>query len=308
MSPLRIIAIALLAAAALVSEPPAPVSPPAGSEPRRVEPAGSTPRQPARRLLREGTFLSDRQGWMRPVGADRWAFIFDPADGGTDAPMALVPSLKLMEMRRIVEARPETVTFKVSGRVTVFKGRNYLLVTFFTSVADAPEADSNPSLTPEQEEQARRAFDDMMGRDPSEDANADALVRSVDRATPNQSARPAPSKPRTPDAPADASLVREGVMMSSRRGRVLRANTGELVFAPDSAPTRAGSAPAAHATPLRLIPCLNLQEMERLMQSHPASLQFELSGPVYVYEGRNYLMPSMYLIVADRDGNLIPGQ
>lgn len=348
-----------------------------------------TNRRPARRLLREGTFVTDRQGWLRPVGAERWAMVWDavrdPKTGATtvDPPMAVLPCLKLMEMRRIVEARPETVTFRVSGRVLVYKGRNYLLPTFFLTLSESGSGggaggQNLGEMSDEDRGEARKAFDDLMGRSgaPGEpggaDANdPDAVLRSVDSATPNVSIPVAPTAPRektSGDGGTGASmprtgqsdnggngagmmsgegmsgqqnwkLVREGTMLTARRGRLLRGAMGEFIFAPDNGtrvdrstkktPDNAGkagrakdaaenaTAPDAQAAsdeaslnvgPMRLIPCLNLQEMERLTQSHAVPLEFKISGQVFVYNGRNYLLPTMYLIEADRDGNVTAGQ
>ncbi len=329
--------------------------------------AAAAPRRPpARRLLREETFLSDRQGWLRPLGAERWAFVFDPTtDGVTDPPMAVVPSLKLMEMRRIVEARPETVTFRVSGRVTVYKGRNYLLPTFFVTLAESTVPPGIGELTDDERTDARRGLDDLMGRgvnpsqlplntppNPDGADDPDAILRQIDKATPNQTVPPIPAPSQTValerstpggtdtganangNAPAgNAKLIREGAMLASRRGRLLRGPMGELIFAPDNGtglstpPPRAAPSPgdpqnpesapapgspdaeaAASTVPMRLLPCLNLQEMERLTQAHAVPLEFKVSGQVFVYDGKNYLLPTMYLIEADRDGNVSRGQ
>jgi hypothetical protein len=352
---------------------------------RAEDSSGTNRRAPARRLLREGTFLSDRQGWLRPVGAERWAMLFDgvtdPDTGSTviDPPMAVLPCLKLMEMRRIVEARPETVTFRVSGRVLVYKGRNYLLPTFFMTLADAGHAgggsgEGKGELTDEARAEARRAFDDLMGRGGNGAGDAgsggandpDAILKDVDKATPNVTIPVAPSgtsgrgsdgqKVAMPRTAAGGSgggggaggvsggedgawkLVREGTMLTARRGRLLRGAMGEFIFAPDNGtgmapPTKpdakrgtkadekgatakeaatqalAANDPASMALgPMRLIPCLNLQEMERLTQTHAVPLEFKISGQVFVYDGKNYLLPTMYLIEADRDGNVTSGQ
>lgn len=315
---------------------------------------GSSRRVPARKLMREGTFLADRQGWLRPVGAERWAIVFDAAvDPGTgqttvDPPMAVLPCLKTMEMRRIVEARAETVTFRVSGRVMVYKGRNYFLPTFFVTVADSvPSGGSGDGpgaaqgeISEEARREAGKAFDDMMGQGDTRKSGSsggggngsndpEALLRSVDRATPNQSVPTAggsgegawnmarPGGGMAMGEEGARKLVREGTMLTSRLGRLLRGPAGELVFAPDNgvsaAPAGSGDAASGgegnmQLGPMRLIPCLNLQEMERLTQAHPVALEFKVSGQVFVYDGKNYLLPTMYLIEVDRDGNVTPGQ
>ncbi|MFM9958683.1 MAG: hypothetical protein ACKVZJ_11450 [Phycisphaerales bacterium] len=363
-----------LSTAAFAEEPPSDAVPNRGVVLTAEGSGQPASRRPARRLLREGAFLSDRQGWLRPLGAERWAFVFDPTtDGVTDAPMAVVPSLKLMEMRRIVEARPETVTFRVSGRVTVYKGRNYLLPTFFVTLAESVVPAGVGEMSDDERDEARRGLDDLMGRgvNPSQlpggtaparaggaSDDPDDILREIDKATPNQTVPPVPmtapgqnsafERGGTPTQPAgnadntsngnasaagaaNARLIREGTMLASRRGRLLRGPMGELIFAPDNGTgmpraardpgtggktnqnpqadaAQADPALAQSLLPMRLLPCLNLQEMERLTQAHAVALEFKVSGQVFVYDGKNYLLPTMYLIEADRDGNVSRGQ
>lgn len=288
--------------------------------PATARPAPASTGRPAK-LTREGTFLIDRQGWVRPLGAERWAYVFDKTDDGrTDPPMALLPCLKLTEMRRVVEARPETVTFKVSGRVFVFKGRNFLLPTFFVT-ASQPVPATGTELAPADAQAASKSLDDLFGSNAADPDDPDAILKRINAATPDQSvpreARPDVSTGWTrPGASEQApgngeeaalGLLREGEMIVARRGRLLRATGGELVFACDNAPSPADK-PRRAPSSMRLLPCLNLQEMERLITSVGAGLQFKISGTVYVYEGANYLLPTMYIIESDREGNLVPGQ
>ena len=291
-------------------------------------------------LLREGALLIERQGWIHPVGSLRWVMVFDKTkDGPRDPSMVLLPCVKLSEMRRIVEARPETVTFKVTGRVLTYRDRNYLLPTFFTIVPDAgaPEAQSHPEPTPAQAEEARRSLDDVMGRGNDAPVDPNELIKKMDKATPRESSGspPAANRPSAAStAPSSAGLMHEGQVMVSRRGRLVRAASGELVFAPDSGSsaaagsggaasgpvTAAATGPASAdpkaspvaasvpAGPMRLLPCLNLQEMERLTRNRAVPTQFKVSGEVFVYEGRNYLLPTMYLVEQDREGNVTPAQ
>ncbi len=305
-----------------------------------------------RKLLREGTFLVDRQGWLRPVGAGRWAFVFDTTeDGVTDPPMAVMPSLKLAEMRRTVEARPETVTFRVSGTVYVYKGRNYLQPTFFTTLSgevdstkpvsvggsggSKPGESAQNAKPPSQDipkgkdmsaaeaDETRRSLDDLFGHDAGDQNDPESLLHRVDKATPKQSVPRPQTASANPKTEENASpLVREGQSTPARRGRLLRGSAGELLFVPDNGTSAASPAPtgdsaavadasAAQPKPragMRLLPCLNLQEMERLCKGSSVPVQFKVAGTVAVYEGVNYLLPTMYLVESDREGNLTPAQ
>ena len=60
--------------------------------------------------------------------------------------------------------------------------------------------------------------------------------------------------------------------------------------------------------PMTLLPSLNLERIEELASDHGDALTFRISGRVFVYEGRNYLMPTMFVVDFDRTGNVALGQ
>lgn len=85
-------------------------------------------------------------------------------------------------------------------------------------------------------------------------------------------------------------LLREGTFLTSRRGRMVRSSTGEWVYTFDS------DAQGQSDPPMILMPCLNLMAMERLAERGGDALTFSVSGQVFVYHGKNYLLPSLYVI------------
>jgi hypothetical protein len=120
-------------------------------------------------------------------------------------------------------------------------------------------------------------------------------------------AAPAPSAPATgPSAPAAAEpaqggrLLREGTFLASRRGRVIKTTGGEWQFHFDTGPENKADAPMV------LMPCLNLQAIEKLADRGSEALSFTVSGQVFVYKGRNYLLPTMYSV--NRRGDVTPAQ
>jgi len=86
-------------------------------------------------LIREGAFIVEWQGILRPLQNGLWAFSIDrrEADRGPEA-MVMQPGLKLSEMVRLASMSEEIVTFRVSGEVFSYRGRNYLLPSFFAVV------------------------------------------------------------------------------------------------------------------------------------------------------------------------------
>ena len=102
--------------------------------------AAVKPHAPVVTVMREGTPLVNRLGRLTltsgPDGSHA-EFTFD-ADGQAlrDPPMILLPSLKLMAMEDQVRAVGRDLRFRVSGMVTEYRGRNYLLLEKVTVVQD----------------------------------------------------------------------------------------------------------------------------------------------------------------------------
>lgn len=91
-------------------------------------PNAVAPGAPQTPLRREGTLLIDRLGRLvRSDGRSEFAF---SADGSTmaDPPMVLLPNVTLTLMEDAADAAGQEVLFRVSGTVTEYRGRNYLLL------------------------------------------------------------------------------------------------------------------------------------------------------------------------------------
>lgn len=80
------------------------------------------------RLMPEGTYVSDRRGRLVKQGSD-WLLAFE-SDGKVlaDPPILLLPNRWLEKMETDVTASPDAMIFRVSGEVTSYRGRNYLLL------------------------------------------------------------------------------------------------------------------------------------------------------------------------------------
>ena len=92
-------------------------------------------------------------------------------------------------------------------------------------------------------------------------------------------------------------LRREGEFVLSRKGRLIRAEGGQLLFSFDA------DSDKSEEPPMILMPCRLLQNMEEMSQEHGDRTVFILSGQVFVYRGANYLLPTMMKPSIDR-GNL----
>jgi hypothetical protein len=99
------------------------------------------PNPPAPTLIREGTPILDRTGRVtKSVDGQTSEFTFD-SDGKNmqDPPLLILPNLTLMSMENLVSSTSKDVKFRISGTVTEYKGRNYILIDKATAVHDATQ-------------------------------------------------------------------------------------------------------------------------------------------------------------------------
>jgi hypothetical protein len=97
---------------------------------RKSGPGSVAPNAPALTVLREGTPIINRVGRLsRGADAAPGELVLE-YDGPAqrDPPLVLVPNLKLMIMEDVARGNTREPRFRVSGVVTEYRGRNYLLL------------------------------------------------------------------------------------------------------------------------------------------------------------------------------------
>lgn len=103
-------------------------------------------------LLPEGAFLTQAVGSLEPGEGDRgWQFRFrDSFEGESDRVVQLLPSITLEDMiRNRAQLAPGTVAkFALTGKVTVYRGSNYVVPLFATVIASFPPRQTRPTLAP----------------------------------------------------------------------------------------------------------------------------------------------------------------
>jgi len=96
------------------------------------------PSAPVVNVLREGTFLVDRVGRLsRSADGSQAEFVFE-SDGTSmqDPPLVIIPNLKLQQMEDAVTNAIKDPRFRVSGTLTEYRGRNYILLDKIVVVPD----------------------------------------------------------------------------------------------------------------------------------------------------------------------------
>jgi hypothetical protein len=94
--------------------------------------AAIRPNAPQVQLMREGTLVVDRLGRLSHSDTGAAEFTFE-SDGKAmhDPPMLLLPNLKLGELEAVVATNNRDIKFRLTGVVSEYKGRNYLMVEKF---------------------------------------------------------------------------------------------------------------------------------------------------------------------------------
>jgi len=103
--------------------------------------AAVAPATPAVPLKREGTFIFDAPGHLSHSADGTHAEFNFESDGKTlkDPPVIILPNIKLMIMEDAVKSINRDMRFRVTGMLTEYRGRNYILLERVTVPSDATQ-------------------------------------------------------------------------------------------------------------------------------------------------------------------------
>lgn len=283
-------------------------------------------------LLREGSTLVEARARLRRGGPQNWWLLaLDPQQSPAAADVALtagaasgphelivLPCTRLTEMERIIEAAPgdqaANMQFEVSGRVYVFRDRNYILPTHAAVISASPE----PGPPPPTPEPSPPVTDDRVTDEPSapastapapppppDDDSAEAIARALQqqagplaRSSAHATApRPADDTPTSiavsaPDGRAADRLptLQENTAVVNRRGKITRDRSGGWMLVLDA------DASGLADPPLKLLPCMLLEDIEDYARRTGNNSPIIVTGQVYLYSGQNHLLPTVYRI------------
>lgn len=97
---------------------------------RSTGPGAVAPGAPTLTVMREGSYIVDRTGRLtRSADGQQQEFTFD-SDGKAmkDPPLLVLPNLKLMAMEQAVKGNTRDLRFRITGVLTEYNGRNYVLL------------------------------------------------------------------------------------------------------------------------------------------------------------------------------------
>lgn len=285
-------------------------------------------------LLSEGTFITGARGKPVRGKSGTWYLIFDARERGPAGqslpPMVLLSNLNLAAMERLAPRMQEGENIIVSGQVFLYAGLNYLLPTTppiveqaaATPVQPGTPATTIPAAKPEGTAENKPASEGtgeptkQSGEggktSPSNEPSIEQIIEQLDRAV-GSSRRVDLPKMLSHESGVDASDTLgaggasapsvPGGFLTSRKGRVVRDNDGQTVFVFDSG----ASIGSGREGPMVLLPCLNLMRMEYTAATQGEKATYTVSGDVFVYRGKNYLLPRMF-VVNRRTDVVVSGQ
>ena len=258
-------------------------------------------------LLREGSAIARVMGDLAQDPDEKlWLFRpLEPEAGGLRREFVLMPSPVLEDMLQTVRVAAAPVQFEVTGRVFIYRGRNFLLPDFAPTVmrfdaaaGETPKETDRAQPTPNGEDKfvapetvktdprARRTK-----RDNADDATVDALEKRLEERVGRAPApRPTPSSTQSDGGGSSKPLapVPSGTRITQRLGRLSRdPQAGSWRFVPTQV---TGSGDPS----IELLPCLLLEKLEDAAREGDAAPAIQISGTVYAYEGRSYLLPTSF--------------
>lgn len=255
-----------------------------------LQPSGYTSKPGAAGLLREGSDVIARRGHLVKGSNQPYSqFVFDKSQGLS--PMFVLPNLQLMSMEDASAATKEDLSFTVSGMVTEYRGKNYIILE------PGPEALARQTSTP-----VATVQPDSHGS-----ASADQLLKemlSTDKpsaATPAQAGAPlkdstSGSAAVAPNAPL-VTVLPEQSQIFDRVCRLSLCPDGlheELTFESDGSSLR--------DPPMIVLPNLKLVDLEKAAGDH--NTRMRVTGTVTEYRGRNYIILQKVVVMADSDRQL----
>jgi hypothetical protein len=256
-----------------------------------MQPQGQMHAAAAPHILREGTDVVDRAGFLRKRGESLFQeFVFENSESQPPlAPMLVLPDLKLMSMEDATAATKPKQRFTVSGTATEYKGSNYILLKSGPQITDqhfaAPSQSHFPATKP---------------------SSADDLLSDMLKTGGGAAARPQPTRMPLPTAdlstgpgavaPAAplANVLREQSEVIDRTVRLSRSSDGrqfELSFEADGT--------AMQDPPLIILPNLKLQAMEGAAAGNSREPRFRVTGTITEYRGRNYILLAKVVVLPE---------
>lgn len=251
-------------------------------------------------LMPEGTGLVNVRGTIRRhESLPNWVLsIRDPRASSENVELIMLPNRRLedMELALATAADGERLTFEVTGEAFVYGRRNYLLATMSPRLVNRQRSDGPPederAATSSGERSSESASTMPAGDDTEDDDSIEAIMRRLDE-TAGAIPRAAVDTRSHPADDAWANL-HDGSLVVNRRGHAMRDTAGGWRFVFDA------DAHGLDDPAVTIMPCLMLERIERHVSARGRTAPLLISGRVYAYRGRRFLLPTMMQLPRER--------
>jgi hypothetical protein len=243
-----------------------------------LEPAGYAP-QKTESLLREGSDVWQRSAHLRKVPDSIYPqIVFDNSEPGEKLPpMLVLPNLELMKMENAEAATTRDLKFVVSGTVTEYRKKNYILLE------SGPQDLTSRLLPPPPPKNApaNASADQMLNEMLAADSKPLPPLAKQPPLEPDRTSGPAAVAPGAPRL----MVLRENSPINDRLCRLTTVADGQqeqIELDSDGS--------ALQDPPLIVLPNLKLMAMEDAAKAAEREQRFRVSGILKEYRGRNYIL------------------
>lgn len=248
-------------------------------------PAGSIAAQAVPKLLPEGVAMLGVDGTIvGPDANDFWVFqvgqdVNDPGVqlvAGTELPLLVSATLETMLADANDRRAPR---YRLSGQVTRYRGKNYLLPSYYLPLSTFKDVNE-----PVASDVNAPSPDDMTVAGTEQGDPNLAIPPEVLEVLNQRRIRPGPRR-RAPDpnAPLKPPTRSRGRIIVDRIG-FIEPRDGRATFVPDALGWNVSTEHYG------LLPCVALEEAERMLEALPDPVRFKVAGLVTEFKGRKYLL------------------
>jgi hypothetical protein len=271
----------------------------------RQSKAAIGPVTPEKQLLPEGYVVAARKAQIKKQ-EDRYLAELQKQEGLPESPsLRILPNRRLSMVKTIVQETKESPLFVITGRVTEFKGENYILLE---SVAKVPEDQAViDSSQAEAKSDGQSPKESPPASEMSSEPAAEEIIAELSKQKPlkrvalpervrEATTAPSPQGGQVPSISGaqqkSAARWPEGSLLINQNGRLVPSESGWMLAFEDQ-----GKSP--QRPPVRLLPNRLLERAISLSGGGAKGVVFTVSGEITLYEGTNYLLLRKVLVRRD---------
>ncbi len=228
-------------------------------------------------LGRGPNLVSSESGWFYEFAADVNDLRVKASAGTT---LKLLPSSTLEKLIADVNERSAS-TYRLSGWVTKYKGRNFIFPNHFLPVSTIIKRQLQTDQEPEEDIQSTP---EKESEQPvvSEPNDLLAMPKEImERLKAGRVVRP-PTPRRTPKT--KKIVLEQDSILADRSAFLVKKKDGQLVFVLDALGRN------VRPVSLKLLPCEALELAELTQSAIPEPVRFKIAGIVTKYKGEKYLL------------------